>query len=217
MSHNDSYKRWHRPKSVFELYNADGSLKKGKTHEGFYVVRNKEKYSGDPNLVIYRSSWEYSFCKWCDYSPSILTWSSEPIQVPYYDKISKLKECKKLGLNPNNPHNWVIKHYNTDFWVEVRKADGTIEKWFIEIKPKSKMTKPDPIGENAPLRLQKKYNREAKEFIINEAKFEAMGEYARRTGSKFYVFTEDHLIRYGIIGGKFDLKPIDNKRDFTKK
>jgi len=214
---NSSYKKWHRPKTQQELYNEDGSLKKGKTHEGYYIVRNKEKYVGDPTLVVYRSSWEFSFCKWCDYSPSILRWSSEPIKVPYYDKVSKLQECRKLGLNPNNPHNWIIKNYNTDFWMEVKKDDDTIEKWFVEIKPKSKMSRPDHIPPNSPLSIQKRYNKAAKDYLINESKFEAMSAFATRVGAKFHVFTEDTLTHYGIIGGRFDLKAIDNKRNFDKK
>lgn len=201
---NSGYKRWHKPKSAKELYNENGSLKKGKSHQGFYVVKNTEKYIGDPNLVIFRSSWEYSFCKWCDFSPSITRWSSEPIKVPYYDRVTKLKECNKLGLNPNNPHNWTIKNYNTDFWVEIKKTDGTSEKWFVEIKPKIKLIKPETVPSNAPLKIQKRFNLAAREYLINEAKFAAMNEFSKKNGAKFYIFTEDQLSHYGIIGGRFE-------------
>jgi len=116
-------------------------------------------------------------------------------------------------LDPNNPKNWVVKYYNTDFWIQVQKQDETIEKWYIEIKPKEKLVKPMPVPPDAPLRVQKKFNKDAREYMINEAKFSAMHEFATRNGAKFYVFTEDQLIRYGIIGGRFDLQ-INNKRDF---
>ena len=177
------------------------------------TLKNKEKYIGDPLLIIYRSSWELSFSKWCDFSPSIIKWSSEPIRVPYYDRVSKLKDCKKYGLDPNNPANWIVKYYNTDFWVEIKKSDTEIERWYVEIKPKNKLIRPEKIPENAPLALQKKYNKQAREFLINEAKFAAMEEFARKNGAKFYVFTEVHLAKFGIIGGKFDLKS-GNKKDF---
>lgn len=186
-----------------------------KTRQGYYAIRNKEKYIGDPSLVIYRSSWEFSFCKWCDYSPSILRWSSEPFQVDYFDKVSKLEECKKLGLDPNNPANWQKKKYNVDFWVEIQKPDETIEKWIIEVKPKCKLIRPTPVKPDAPLKDQKRFNRSAKEYMLNEAKFEAMKIWAERNGSKFYIFTEDQLRKLGIIGGRFDLKP-DNKRNSNK-
>ena len=216
MCPNEAYKRWHKPKPMHVLYNEDGSLKKGKTHEGFYTVRNKEKYVGDPSLVIYRSAWEFSFCKWCDYSESVVKWSSEPVKVPYYDRISKLKECQKLGLDPNNPKNWTVKYYNTDFWIQVKKADGISEKWYIEIKPKSKLIKPQPVPPDSPLRVQKKFNKEAKEYVINEAKFAAMHEFATKNGAKFYVFTEDQLSKFGIIGGRFDFI-VDHKMNFDSK
>jgi hypothetical protein len=206
---NESYKKWAKP-------NTSGTKSMGgnaKTLQGYYTVNHKEKYVGDFLLAIYRSSWEYSFMKWCDYSPSIIRWSSEPVKIPYLDKVSKLEECKKLGLNPNNPANWIRKNYNTDFWMEVKKPDKTIEKWFVEIKPKYKLVKPKPVPRDAPLRDQKKFNRMAKEYLINESKFEAMEAWVKRNGTKFYVFTEEHLKHYGIIGGRFDLQ-INNKRNF---
>ena len=204
MAGNESYKRWHKP----------NMSENAKTKQGYYRIRNEEKYMGDVNLVIYRSSWEFSFCKWCDYSQSIIKWSSEPIKIPYFDKVSKLEECKKLGLDPNNPRNWIKKNYNTDFWVQIKMHDGTIEKWFIEVKPKKKLRKPALVPKDSPQRIQKKYNRETKEYILNEAKFEAMTAWAKRSGAKFYVFTEDHLKHYGIIGGRFDLQ-VDHKRNFN--
>ncbi len=198
---NDAYKKWHRP-------NKSGTKSEGgtsSTHQGYYKPTNVTKYVGDPNLIIYRSGWEYSFCKWCDFSPSIIRWSSEPIKIPYYDRVSKLDECKRLGLDPNQPKNWVIKNYNIDFWAEVKMANENIEKWFIEIKPKNKLSKPIPPKQGAPLKEQKSFTIKAKEYLINEAKFAAVNEWAKKAGGKFYIFTEDQLIRYGIIGGRFDL------------
>jgi hypothetical protein len=202
---NDAYKKWHRP-------NKSGTKAEGgtsQTHQGYYSLTNPNKYIGDPHLIIYRSSWEFSFLKWCDFSPSILRFSSEPIKIPYYDRVSKLDECKKLGLDPNNPRNWVIKNYNVDFWLEIKKSEELIEKWFIEIKPKNKLYKPIPPKSGSPLKEVKRFNMQAKEFLINEAKFAAASEFAKKHGAFFYIFTEYQLTRYGIIGGKFELP---NKR-----
>lgn len=203
MSFNQNYKLWHKPKR--NNYTETGTIKKGETHQGYYKVKNTSKYVGDPNLVIYRSSWEFSFCKWADHSDSILRWSSEPVKVKYYDRVSKLDECRKSGLDPNNPSNWTVKNYNTDFWVEVKKSETEIERWFIEIKPKNKLIRPKPVPSTAPLKDQKRFVRESKEYLINEAKFAAMKEWSERNGAKFYVFTEEHLHKFGIIGGRFDL------------
>jgi len=203
MSLNDSYKLWHKPKQ--NHYTESGNLKKGETYQGYlhkvYKLRFPEKYVGNPNLIIYRSGWELSFCKWCDISPSIIHWSSEPVHVPYYDRVTKLEECKKYGLNPNDPKNWIIKNYHTDFWIEIDKGNGTIEKIFLDIKPADKLKKPIPPSPDAPLKEQKRFNMLAKEYLINEAKFAAMKAYAEKNGAKFYIFTEDTLQK--LMGGRF--------------
>jgi len=196
MAYNDAYKLWHTPKK--NIYDENGKLRKGQTHQGYYKVQHPEKYvGGDPNLVIYRSSWEQSFCRWCDFSPSITHWSSEPTKVPYYDRVSKLEECKRQGLDPNNPKNWIIKNYNIDFWIEIDKGDGVKEKVIVEIKPSNKLKKPIPPSPNASLKEQRKFNIDAKEFLINEAKFAACKAWADKNGFKYYIFTEhtlQHLI-----------------------
>ena len=195
MSYNSSYKKWHKP----------NTSEKAKTKQGHYNVQNTKKYVGDPTLVVYRSSWEFSFCKWCDFSPSVKRWSSEPIKVPYYDRVSNLEECKKYGLDPNNPKNWKVRYYFTDFWVEVIKGNKEMERWFIEIKPANKLKKPAPPPKDAKVQTIKKFNREAKEYLINEAKFAALNEWAKKHNSKFYVFTENTLQK--VIGRFF----INNK------
>lgn len=210
MGSNDAYKKWHKPTKM--KFNESGTLKKGHTYQGYYIVTHKEKYVGDPNLAIFRSAWEFSFSMWADYSPSIRRWTVEPTSIPYYDKISKLEECKKLGLNPNNPANWVKKNYNTDFWLEVQKSEDIIEKWFVEVKPKHKLRKPKPVPSDALLREQKRFNRLAKEYLINESKFEAMNAWAIRNGSKFFIFTEDQLRKFHIIDNpRFDIKNKNNR------
>jgi len=189
MAFNDSYKRWHKP-------NMSGTKAQGgtsRTSQGYYKVKHPEKYIGDPNLVIYRSSWEMAFCRWCDASPSITRWASEPIKIPYYDRVSKLEECKKYNLDPNSPKNWAVKNYNLDFWIEIANGDGTSQKMFIEVKPSSKLKKPLPPPLGVPLKVQKRFVIEAKEFLINEAKFAAAEAWANKHNAKFKIFTEDVL------------------------
>jgi len=190
----DSYKSWHRP-------NTSGTKKEGGTapsRQGYAVISNPDKYIGDPTKIIYRSSWEYSFIKYCDSSPSVLRWSSEPIAVKYFDKVSKLVECQKYGLDPNNPTNWIQKNYYIDFWCVVDKGNGETRKMFIEIKPSNKLIKPVPPPEKSSPAAHKKFNTLAKEYLINEEKFRAMKKYAEANGAEFHVFTEKTL--ENIIG-----------------
>ena len=186
---NSSYKSWHKP----------NQSPTAKTKQGYYKAKNPDKYIGDTELIIFRSSWEFGLCKYCDMSPSVLRWSSEPVSIPYFDRVSKLEECAKLGLDPNNPSNWEVKNYNTDFWFETDRGEGEeTEKIFVEIKPSYKLKKPHPPAHDAPLKEQRKFNYAAKEYLINEGKFAAMKEWAEKNGCKFYVFTEQTLER--ILG-----------------
>jgi hypothetical protein len=180
-----------------------------KTHQGYYKVQNVSKYIGDPNLVIFRSSYEYVFCRWCDFSPSILHWSSEPIRIPYYDRVSKLEEYKKQGIDPNNPKNWIVKYYNTDFWIEIDQGEGKTQKMFVEIKPSNKLKKPALPPDNAPLKDVRRFNNLAKEYLINEAKFAALNAWAEKSGAIFKVFTEETLQR---IAAKFWEESLDKTK-----
>lgn len=191
---NEAYKRWNKP-------NTSGTRSEGgtaRTKQGYYRALNKEKYLGDPELIIYRSSWEYAFAKWCDVSPSVVRWSSEPMKIPYYDRVSKLEECAKLKLDPNNPANWEVKNYNTDFWFEITRGEGVTEKIIVEIKPSYKLIKPIPPPPTASIKEQKAFTNAAKEYLINEAKYAATKAWAERNGAKFYIFTEKTLER--ILG-----------------
>lgn len=184
---NNSYKKWHTPD------------KSAKVLQGYYNVSNKEKYQGDPSLVIYRSSWEFALCKWCDVSPSVKRWSSEPVQIKYYDRVSNLNETVKLGLDPNNPSNWKIRNYNVDFWVEIETSENVLERWFIEVKPAYQLEKPYPPKQDAKLKDIKKYNKDLETYLINEAKFAAAKSYCSKINSKFYIFTEHVLEQLGIL------------------
>ena len=90
----------------------------GDHKSGKYAPRNPDKYIGDIHNIIYRSSWEYRFCTYCDTNESILKWSSEPVVIPYYNPLDK------------KDHN-----YNVDFYIKVQKDDSTEQEWIIEIKP----------------------------------------------------------------------------------
>ena len=53
------------------------------TYKGRYRPSNPRKYKGDPTNVIYRSSWELKFMKWCDLNESVMEWQSEEFAIPY--------------------------------------------------------------------------------------------------------------------------------------
>ena len=95
--------------------------------QGIYKVINKNKYVGDVNNVIYRSSWELSYLFKLDTDPNVLQFSSEETIIPYQDYDGK------------------IRRYFVDFKV-VRKVGDLIITELIEIKP-YKETVPPVLSE----------------------------------------------------------------------
>ena len=142
---------------------------------------NPEKYIGDFHNIICRSSWEQRFCTYCDRNTNILKWSSEPLSIPYWSPIDK-KEHK----------------YFVDYYIQVKKADQTVENWFIEIKPENQydITKrpQEPIG-NLTEKKIRNYNEKLKTWIINRAKFEAATRFAEARGYKFGAINESFIMR----------------------
>ena len=52
-------------------------------YSGTFRPKNPRKYAGDPNNIIYRSTWEARVMNWLDKNPNIITWASEEIAIPY--------------------------------------------------------------------------------------------------------------------------------------
>jgi hypothetical protein len=145
----------------------------GKYKQGYYTPKNVIKYLGDPMKIIYRSSWEYHFCVYCDQNDFIVNWSSEPIAIPYISPID------------NKPH-----RYYVDFYMCVLKNDA-IEKYIVEIKPSSQLLQ--PVLKTRTAKRLKRFNSDAKTWIVNRSKFQAAQEYARLHGYKFTIVTEKFL------------------------
>ena len=55
--------------------------------QSIYQVKNPEKYVGT-KLPYCRSSWETTFCMFCDNNPSVQQWASEPVKIPYRDPLT---------------------------------------------------------------------------------------------------------------------------------
>jgi hypothetical protein len=149
----------------------------GDYKSGLYVPTNPEKYIGDVHNIICRSSWEFRFCRYCDFNEKILKWSSEPLSISYYNPLDK-KEHK----------------YNVDFYMQVVKDDNTTQDWIIEVKPESQFKKPLLEG-NATLNKLKSYNHKMQIWITNQAKFKAAKNWAEARGYKFGVVDENFLFK----------------------
>ena len=137
-----------------------------------YKPSNPEKYKGNPNNIICRSSWERKFCVWCDTNPSIIEWGSEEFWIPYKSPVD------------NRVHK-----YFPDFFIKVKDTNGNIKSYVIEVKPK-RQTKPP---ETNPKRKTKTWINEVKTYAVNEAKWKAAKEFCADRLLEFKIITEDEL------------------------
>jgi len=141
------------------------------TYKGRYRIQNPKKYKGDVFDVIYRSSWEFKFMKWCDFNSSILEWGSETMVIPY-----------------KSPVDNKIHRYFVDFYIKVLDKNGLITKYLIEIKPE-RFTKPPLI----PQKQTKKFIEEVFTYGVNQSKWKAANIFCEDRGWKFLVLTEKDL------------------------
>jgi len=130
-----------------------------------------QKYQGDANNIICRSSWERRFCNYCDTNPNILKWASEEFSIPYVSPVD------------NRVH-----RYYPDFLIEVRETSGKIKKYVVEVKP-LKQTQPPKQGK----RVTKSFLYEAKTYAVNQAKWKAATEFCLDNGVEFKIITEKEL------------------------
>ena len=143
-------------------------------YKGKFKPKNRDKYKGNPTNIIYRSLWERRFMVYCDSNNSVVKWSSEEIVIPY-----------------RSPFDRKIHKYYPDFWVKIKKHDGTIETSIIEVKPKSQTIPPKDTSRK---RKSGRFLLEMKRYGINEAKWIAANTYCKYKNWKFKIITEDQLL-----------------------
>ena len=154
-------------------------------YSGKYKVKNRAKYQGDPDKVIYRSLWERHCFKWCDNSDEVIGWSSEEVVIPYLYEVDK--------------------RYHR-YFMDLKIVYSTGRTVLVEIKPE-KETKP-PVGK----RRTKQYITEALTYVKNQNKWIAASEYAADRGWHFEIWTEKELESKGIMPKSTKaLKPLKNK------
>ena len=187
---NDLYKLHHKP-----IKNSD----KVKFKQGYYKPTNPEKCL--TQIVIYRSGWEAKFCQWCDLNPNVVRWASEPIGIKYLNPISNMEYCMKNGLNPNDPHNWKVCNYYTDFWIELQDSNDPtiIKRIFIEVKPFDQTQCPKPLSESASLKERKAFNKAAETYLVHQQKWSDDKKYFNERGADFMVITEKSLQKLGLM------------------
>ncbi len=128
-----------------------------------------EKYVG-VTMPTYRSSWEWSFMRFCDTNPSIQKWASEAVKIPYRDPLTGKQTI-----------------YVPDFFIQYVDKMGKMNVELIEVKPASQ-TILERVGKN-------KYNQA--QYVKNQAKWQAANIWCKQQGIKFRILNENDLFHQG--------------------
>lgn len=139
--------------------------------QGRFTPKHPSKYIGDPNNIVYRSSWELKFMKWADNNPSVVRWNSEEVILPY---------ISPLDMKPHR--------YFVDFAIQVKNNSGDIKSYLVEIKPEAQ-TMPPKRGK----RKTDKYLQDLSTYEVNQAKWKQASSFCKKNGMEFIVLTEKHL------------------------
>lgn len=147
-------------------------MREKKYQQGRFHPQNPEKYKGDPNNIIYRSSWELKFMRYCDRNEKILEYSSEEFFIPYFD-----------------PTTNKVRRYFPDFIIKVKEENGNIKKYLIEVKPKRQTVAP----KETKGKRKKTYINEVLTYNKNIAKWKAAKEWCDDHMVEFKIITEEEL------------------------
>lgn len=147
--------------------------KKQRYYQGKFNPKNKKKYVGDVNDIVYRSSWELKFMNFLDAHPSVLEWTSETISIPYFWELDGK-----------------VHRYYPDMTIVKVNSKGVKETLMIEIKPEAQTNVPKMPK---TFKGQKRYLSEVETFTKNQAKWRAADAFCKEKGWKFIVMTEKTL------------------------
>jgi hypothetical protein len=140
------------------------------SYKGKFTPQNPKKYNGNPDNIIYRSSWELRCMKWFDDNPNIIWWSSEELAIPYYSPVDQR-----------------MHRYFPDFIIKVKRKDDTIMTYVVEVKPEAQTKKP------TQKRKTKNFLRESITYVVNQMKWKAADEFCHAHGWQFKIVTEKDL------------------------
>lgn len=148
-----------------------------KSYKGKYKPKNPEKYKGNADDIVWRSTWERSIMRWLDYNPDVLYWNSEETVIPYVSPVD------------GRAHRYYI-----DMTVAFKNGTNLL----IEVKPKYQTMPPDIKKVKKSKKSQERLLLEAQTYAVNDAKWKAAEKWANQRGFKFVIFTEDTLRDMGI-------------------
>jgi hypothetical protein len=140
------------------------------SYKGWFTPKHRNKYKGDSENVVYRSSWELRVMKWLDENPSVIWWASEELIIRY-----------------KSPIDQKMHRYFPDFIVRLKQKNGTESTVVIEIKPYKQTVKP------VQKRKTNRFLQEAATYAVNQEKWRAADLFCKEHGWQFKVLTEKDI------------------------
>ena len=156
----------------------------GNAKRGWYKVINKHKVMKpvdghmksfmveDGNVFLeYKSSLELKSVRYADYNKHVVKFSVEPFHIKY-----------------NKPTDGKIHRYFIDMFLEFSTGD----KFIVEIKSSSETRRPRRPSKQTEKSIRN-YQRACQTFAVNQAKWAAAEEFAKRNSMQFILLTEKEL------------------------
>ena len=156
---------------------AQAPTQPGRFKQGYYKIKNVEKYIGNPVDIVYRSSWEYKFCVYCDMNDGVIKWGSEVFRIPYTDFMGKSRV------------------YIPDFYLETvnKNQPGLMNRFLIEVKPEKEIREPKIPKGNISAKRLKRLEHELNVWQKNKYKWVHTIEWCKGRDMQFWLVTEKHL------------------------
>jgi hypothetical protein len=140
--------------------------------QGKFKPKNPQKYKGNCQNIVYRSSYELIFMNYCDLTESVIEYQSEEFYILYKD-----------------PLTGSTRRYFPDFFVKYKDRDNNIRTLVVEIKPAKDLKEPNP---NPPKRTSS-WVYSVKTWAVNQAKWKAAREWCADHNYEFKIMTEKDL------------------------
>lgn len=140
------------------------------SYKGWFKPKNPKKYKGNPDNIVYRSTWELRVMRYLDENQAVIWWASEELPIPYVSPVDKK-----------------VHRYFPDFIVRTRRKDGSEQTSILEVKPHKQTLPP------TQKRKTKNYLAEMVTYAVNQEKWKAAELFCKEHGWQFQLITEKEL------------------------
>lgn len=149
--------------------------------QGYFKPKNRDKYIGNPDTIIFRSSYEKILFIILDMDDNVARWNSEGIKIKYFYPVDKK-----------------FHTYYPDVYVEKKNAEGKIVKILGEVKAIKFITAPKKPTHTATLKQKKAYLKEMAGFVKNMCKKGAAEKWCKERNFIYHFYTDAFFRKFSL-------------------